>query len=125
MLLGKLLKSIKEKYQKIPVKGISFDSRKVKNKDVFFAIDGNNTSGAKFINQAISKGASAIVSNKKIKNKKNIPIIIARDVRKSLSEACSNFFKKKPKNIIAVTGTNGKSSVAYFFYQILDLNKIW
>ena len=45
-------------------------------------------------------------------------------LEKSLSEACSNFYKKKPKNIIAVTGTNGKSSVADFFYQILSFNKI-
>lgn len=48
---------------------------------------------------------------------------MVKDARKSLSEACSNFYKKKPTNIIAVTGTNGKSSVAHFFYQILNLNK--
>ena len=36
----------------------------------------------------------------------------------------SNFYKQKPNNIIAVTGTNGKSSVADFFYQILSVNKI-
>ena len=124
MLLGKLLKSINKKYQKIPVKGISFDSRKVKKKEIFFAINGNNISGTKFINHAISKGASAVVSSKKTKNRKNIPFIVVRDVRKSLAETCSNFYKNKPKNIIAVTGTNGKSSVAYFFYQILNFNKI-
>ena len=49
---------------------------------------------------------------------------MVKDVRKSLSEASSNFYKKKPSNIIAVTGTNGKSSVANFFYQILSFNKI-
>ena len=43
-----------------------------------------------------------------------------RICRKSLSEACSNFYRKKPSNIIAVTGTNGKSSVVNFFYQILE-----
>ena len=69
MLLGNLLKSTVKKYQKIPVKGISFDSRKVKKGDIFFAIKGNQTSGAKFINEAISKGASAIVSGKKDKYK--------------------------------------------------------
>jgi len=49
---------------------------------------------------------------------------LVKDVRKSLSEACSNFYKKKPANIIAVTGTNGKSSVVDFIYQILNLNKV-
>ena len=36
----------------------------------------------------------------------------------------SNFYKNKPRNIVAVTGTNGKSSVADFFYQILNINKV-
>ena len=125
MLLGKLF-SLKEKnYKKIPVNGISFDSRKVKKKDIFFAIDGIKTSGSKFIAEAMSKGASAVVCEKKNKFKNsNSPIIIVKDVRKTLSETCSKFYKKKPKNIIAVTGTNGKSSVADFFYQILQLCKL-
>ena len=125
MYLGNLLRSASKSYQKIPVEGISFDSRKVKKKDAFFAIKGNKTSGIKFINEAASKGASVIVCSQKIKNiKHKVPLFLVDDTRKSLSEACSNFYKKKPTNIIAVTGTNGKSSVADFFYQILNFNKI-
>ena len=125
MLLGNLLRSVRKKYRKISVEGICFDSRKVKKKDIFFAIRGSKTSGTKFIKEAISKGVSAIVSNKKVKLKNSkIPLFIVNDVRKSLSEACSNFYKKKPSSIIAVTGTNGKSSVADFFYQILNLHKV-
>ena len=125
MLLGHLLKSVSKKYQKIHVNGICFDSRKVKKNYIFFAIKGNKTSGTRFINEAISKGASAIITHKKEKYKNlQTPLILVDDVRKSLSEACSNFYKEKPTNIIAVTGTNGKSSVANFFYQILKLNKI-
>ena len=94
-------------------------------KDIFFAIDGNKTSGTKFISDVLSKGASAIISSKKIKNyNSKTPLIVVKDAKKSLAEACSNFYKKKPPNIVAVTGTNGKSSVADFFYQILNLNKI-
>ena len=125
MRLGNLLKSVNKKYQKIPISGISFDSRKVKKNNIFFAIEGNKISGSKFVNEAIAKGATAIVSsNKKILQKQKIPFILVKDVRKSLSEASSNFYKQKPSNIIAVTGTNGKSSVADFFYQILSLNHI-
>jgi len=124
MLLGNLVKSTGKDYRYIPVKGISFDSRKVKKSDIFFAINGNKTSGNKFVKEAILRGASAIVSSKKIRIKnKKIPFVLVKDVRKSLSEACSNFYKKKPTNIIAVTGTNGKSSVADFFFQILSINK--
>ena len=125
MLLGQLLKSVNKKYQTIDVRGISFNSLSVKKKYLFFAIEGNQTSGTKFIKDAISKGASIIVSDKKIKYKNHkTPFLLVKDVRKSLSEASSNFYKKKPSNIIAVTGTNGKSSVANFFYQILNFNKI-
>jgi murE/murF fusion protein len=125
MLLGKLLKLTNKKYRKIRVNSISFDSRKIKKKDIFFAIKGNQTSGTKFIKDAISKGASIIVSDKKTKYKNHkTPYLLVKDVRKSLAEASSNFYKKKPSNIIAVTGTNGKSSVANFFYQILSFNKI-
>ena len=77
MHLDQLLKSVSKEYQKIHVRGISFDSRKVKKRDIFFAIKGNQTSGIKFINEAISKGASVIISSKKVKYKNcQIPIIL-------------------------------------------------
>ena len=67
MLLGNLLKSVDADNKKIFVKGISFDSRKIKKRDIFFAIEGTQESGIKFINDAISKGVGAVVSNEKKK----------------------------------------------------------
>ena len=55
---------------------------------------------------------------------KDLPVIKVNNVRNFLSKISSKFFKLKPKRIIAVTGTNGKTSVADLFYQILSLNKI-
>ena len=125
MFLKNLLKSVSKKYKNIPIRGISFNSKKTEKGDVFFAIRGVETSGIKFVNEAEKKGASAIVTDKKIKDfSLKIPVVKVKDTRTSFSEACSNFYKEKPKNIIAVTGTNGKSSVADFFYQIMCLNKL-
>ena len=125
MLLGNILKFVKNSQTKIPINGISFNSKKVKKNFIFFAIEGTKVSGVNYIKEAIKYGASAIVSEKKINlpNKK-IVFILVKDSRKSLAQASSNFYKKKPKHIVAVTGTNGKSSVADFYYQILSLNKI-
>ena len=125
MYLNQILKSAGKKYPKIKFKGICFDTRKIKKHDIFFAIKGNKTSGKKYIKKAIAKGAASIITDEKI-NKSNlgVPLIYVKNSRLCLSEACSNFYKKSPKNIVAVTGTNGKTSVASFFNQILNLNKI-
>ena len=125
MLLKKIIKSSLKKFQGIDIKNLSLDSRLVKKGDLFFALKGNKFNGEKFISSAIKKGALAVVCSNRFKSKNlKIPFIKVKDVKKTLSKACKNFFKKKPKNIIAVTGTNGKSSVADFFYQILSLNNI-
>ena len=93
MYLPELLKSAGKKYQKVYVKGICFDSRKAKKNDIFFAIEGNKISGTKFIQNAILKKVSAIVVDSKIKfDNLKIPLFKVRDVRKSLAEACSNFY---------------------------------
>ena len=86
---------------------------------------GSKSNGEKYINQAIKRGASLILCSRNcnFKNKK-INIIKINDIKDYLREATSNFYKVKPKNIIAVTGTNGKTSVAEFFCQILEKNGI-
>ncbi len=125
MLLKKLIKTVPKNIGKIDIRGLAFDSRKVKKGYLFFATKGTKINGEAFINDAIRKGASAIVCSEKYKTKKSSkPIIKVKDVRKSLAYSCSKFFYLKPKNIIAVTGTNGKSSVAEFYRQILVLNNL-
>ena len=65
-----------------------------------------------------------IISNLKFEglNEKKILFLNNKDPRKLLSEFSSRYYKLKPKNIIAVTGTNGKTSIAEFYNQILSLN---
>ena len=122
MLLKKLINNCPNKLANIKVKGLSSDTRKLKKGDLFFAFKGSKSDGNKFINEALKKGACAIISSKKIKN--NSKIIKVNDIRDCIGKICSKFYSIKPKNIIAVTGTNGKSSVADFFHQFLTLNNI-
>ena len=124
MLLGEVLKNINKKHKKIRFSNIKFDSRDCKPNDLFFAISGNNSDGNRYIKNAIKNGARIIVSNSKLKNdyKKNILFIYDKNPRKLLSDVSNKFYKLKPNNILAVTGTNGKTSVANFYQQILTLN---
>jgi murE/murF fusion protein len=125
MLLKNLIKNIPKDKKNTIVSGLSANSKEIKKNYIFFAIKGNKINGEKFIKDAIIKGASVIVCSKnyKIINKKII-IIKTNKVRNLLSEAASKFYKLKPKNIIAITGTNGKTSVADIFYQLLRINNI-
>jgi len=124
MFIGNFFKQIEVKYKRYYFSGICFDSSKCKKGDIFFAIKGTKINGCKFINYAIKKGAKIIISSRKFEGiKKNILYIKSLNVRKSLSEVAYAIYKNKPKNIIAVTGTNGKSSIADFYLQILKLNK--
>ena len=109
----------------IIISGISTDSKKIKKNYIFFAIKGKKFNGEKFIKDAVYKGASVVVCSKNCKFRdKNIFIIKTNKIRYLLSDIASKFYKSKPKNIIAVTGTNGKTSVSDLFYQILRINNI-
>ena len=123
MLLKNLIDNLNPKIGNKRIRGISTDSRKIQKGDLFISIKGNKFDGNKFIDQAISKGAKVIVYSGLIKKKyNNIILIKTKDTRRKLAEISSKYFKKKPKNIIAVTGTNGKTSVSDFFHQIFTLN---
>ena len=125
MLLKKIIKNLPISIQKINIKGLSLDSRQTKKNYLFFAIKGTQYNGENYIYNAIRKGAKVIVCdiNCKIRNTK-ITIIKVKNIRKTITDACTIFYQTKPKNIIAVTGTNGKSSVADFYHQILIAQKI-
>ena len=125
MLLKNLIKFSSNKYDKLNIKGLAINSKKVKKGFIFFAIRGNKFNGEKYIKEAIKKGAITVVCSKNSKFKSNkITVIKSHNIRNFLSEIASKFYNLKPKNIIAVTGTNGKTSVADFFYQILNLNNM-
>ena len=115
MLLGNYFTNIDNSKKKIFFSGISFNSKDIKKDNIFFAIKGNHYDGNKFISTAIKKGSKIIISEKRIQNfQKDILFIHTKNIRKLLAEIAFKIYKNRPNNLIAVTGTNGKSSVSDF-----------
>jgi UDP-N-acetylmuramoyl-L-alanyl-D-glutamate--2,6-diaminopimelate ligase len=94
------------------------DSRVVKPGDVFFALAGTRTDGARFIDQAIASGAAAVVSDRTPENDDRVPFIAVPNPRRALALAAARFYARQPAIVAAVTGTSGKTSVAVFTRQI-------
>jgi len=103
------------------ITNICYDSRKVVSGDLFVATSGTNTDGARYITDAIKKGAVAIVSDKEIDDlPKNIGYAISNNTRKALGLISSNFFGNPSSklNIVGVTGTSGKTTVTNIIHSI-------
>ncbi len=105
----------------IKITGISADSRQVKSGYLFAAIDGVKSNGEDYITQAIDNGAIAILASKKIKQDiigDDITLLIDQNPRRKLAKIAANFYGQQPDNIVAITGTNGKTSIAEFTRQL-------
>ena len=109
-------KNIEDHFKEIEINGISNNSKNIKKNFIFFAFTGNKTNGNLYINEARKNGATIVISQEE--KGKDVIKLTNKDYFKIYSHLCSSFYNKKPKNIIAVTGTNGKTSVTDFCRQI-------
>src|SRR6202000_382459 len=100
------------------ITGIAMDSRAVKSGDLFFALSGSKTDGARFIDSAISAGAVAIAGDHPPPGEHRVPFVVTSNPRRALALAAAKFFSRQPHTNAAVTGTSGKTSVAAFARQI-------
>ncbi|MEM7640095.1 MAG: UDP-N-acetylmuramoyl-L-alanyl-D-glutamate--2,6-diaminopimelate ligase [Pseudomonadota bacterium] len=99
------------------VSGITADSRKVQPGFVFAAMQGVVTDGRKFISQAVEAGALAVLGED-LPDTAGAARINVDNARLALAEASANFYPRQPETIVAITGTNGKSSTVDFLRQI-------
>lgn len=107
------------------VTGLAVDSRDVKKGTLFFALPGANVHGGEFIQYALRMGAAAVVTDaqgaqiaKDELAASGAALILTEDPREVLAQTASLWFGAHPETVIAVTGTNGKTSVSTFARQI-------
>lgn len=107
------------------ITGISYDSRKLKEGDIFFALPGQQTDGQKFIDDAVSKGAVAVVTEKKYDT---LPLaqIVVKDIFAFMADFCAEFYghPDREMTVIGITGTNGKTTITYMIESILKYQGI-
>lgn len=114
--------------REVNVMGISVDSRLTQEGHLFAALPGAHVHGAEFISFALRMGARAILTDPEGARiaadtlaEHDPSLIIVQDPRQALSYACALFYGRQPNVMCAVTGTNGKTSVANFTRQIWQL----
>lgn len=105
------------------IKGLTPDSRAVREGFLFAALPGVAADGADFIPQAEKNGAAAILARPGVKT--SLPLIADAEPRRRLAVMAARFYPRQPRYIAGVTGTNGKTSTAVFsaaLWAMLGLN---
>ena len=120
MNIKTLLSGIQKTSHTFDVTGLSLNTQNLQKGDIFVAIKGTQKHGSEFVQNAIDKGCIAIlVEDKDIRC--SVPSIRINHLSSYLSDLAQTFYKDaKNIKLIGVTGTNGKTSVSLFIYQLLE-----
>lgn len=105
----------------LDLRGLTSDSRKVEQGFLFAAIAGTKTDGARFLKDAVAKGARAVLGRPELADEaKALGVVFIGDENPRLRLACmaAEFYGAQPETVAAVTGTKGKSSIVAFLRQI-------
>lgn len=126
MKLKQILEGIDYKLIKgnddLEIRAIQYDSREVKDGDLFVCIEGYSTDGHKYVASAVKNGASVVICNKDLGNVPECTVIKVEDSRKVLAVAAANYYGRPADKIkvIGITGTNGKTTSTFMMKSILE-----
>ena len=120
MALADLLSGIVLVRQSCLISGLSSDSRHVQQGDLFIAYVGGKRDGRCFIQEALQRGAVAVLAEEGAKCKlDHVPYIAHKNVHELISLLAFRFYQHARMSITSITGTNGKTSVAYWLAHAL------
>jgi UDP-N-acetylmuramoyl-L-alanyl-D-glutamate--2,6-diaminopimelate ligase len=104
------------------IAGITYDSRRVTPGVVFIAIPGQHVDGHEFIGTAVERGASAVICERNRLVPARVTKIQVADVREAMACAARSYYEHPSARlkVIGVTGTNGKTTIAFMIKGILE-----
>ncbi len=120
MRLGELFEGLDAETAETIISGMTADSRQVAEGDLFAALEGVAADGRQFIPQAVINGAAAVLASGYDADIA-VPLVTSREPRRALALAAATFYGAQPNTMIAITGTNGKSSTVDFLRQLWSL----
>jgi UDP-N-acetylmuramoyl-L-alanyl-D-glutamate--2,6-diaminopimelate ligase len=105
----------------VPINKVEVDSRLITEGDLFVAITGETDDGAKYIGNAIAKGATAVVAERDFTADVQCKVIV-KDMRSAVAKIAARFhnYPSKRLKLIGVTGTNGKTTITFLLKSILE-----
>ena len=119
-----LLSNIAETTEAFDVSGLSLNTKTLTKGDLFIALQGEKNHGAEYIDSAIENGCIGVLIEGKDFDC-DVPTIRIDNLKPQLSGLAQNFYTKaKDVDLIAVTGTNGKTSVSHYISQLLDFLEV-
>ena len=119
-----LLSNIAETTEAFDVSGLSLNTKTLTKGDLFIALQGKKNHGAEYIDSAIENGCIGVLIEGRDVGC-GVPIIRIDNLKLHLSGLAQNFYTKaKDVDLIAVTGTNGKTSVSHYISQLLDFLEV-
>jgi UDP-N-acetylmuramoyl-L-alanyl-D-glutamate--2,6-diaminopimelate ligase len=104
------------------ISGITADSRSVTPGMLFAALPGTRIHGGRFIGDAVARGAAAVLMQEGAawpEGVAHVPVVLDREPRRALAHLAARFHGRQPRQVAAVTGTNGKTSTVDFLRQLL------
>ena len=109
----------------VRITGLSVDSRDVEPGHLFAALPGTKVHGAEFIQYALRMNAGAILTDREgatlardVLDGSDVPLVVVEEPREALAFTAALWFEAQPEVQVAITGTNGKTSVANFARQL-------
>jgi len=111
-----------DSFSKVPsgfAKGFAFNSKDIRPGYVFFALPGEKTHGINFVHDALSRGASLVISDRSLKD---IPILVVSDALKAMWELARYRRSQLKAKVIGITGSVGKTTTKDLMLQVLKAN---